>query len=364
MDKSFEIKQNDFVVKSNALVEARYRLSLQESQVILWLLTKIKLDEEDFKPHRLGIAEFAEFTKTNVEGKYKEMRNTTKRLMQRVMEIYDSHTQELLQVNWLSSAHYKYKQGYVLLEFSPKLKPYLLQLKSQFTKIGITDTLKLKSIYAIRVLELLLQYLSVGYRKITIDELRAYCGIEKHEYADYFDLKRKLIEKAKNEVNLKTEYQIGYTEIKESRKVVAIEWRIKKKNQEEAKDKEKIKTLKNELNYKSVLIKDLMDYGYSKSLATKIVKENDEIIIKNALSTVSMQLSKNQVKNPGAMLRVAIKEQWHPERYLPKEQVKAQNIDHLLAQNEENITDGESNNYATTQHFDILTNLSKILKKF
>ena len=301
--------------KSNNLIEARYRLSLQESQVVLWLLTQIGPDDEDFKMHKLEIAKFAQFTKTNVEGKYEELRDITKRLMQRVMEIYDPYTKDLLQVNWLSSAYYKSKQGYVFLEFSPNLKPYLLQLKSQFTKISITDTLKLKSIYAIRILELLIQYESIGKRRMNLEDIRLWCGIEKDKYRLYAHLKTKVIDNAKTEINSKTNYEIEYLEIKESRKVVAIEWRIKKKNSEEEELKNKIKALENELNYRFVLIKDLMDYGYSKSLATKIVKENDEMVIKNALSVVSLQIRSGNVKNPGTMLRVAIAEKWHPERY-------------------------------------------------
>ena len=58
-----------------------------------------------------------------------------------------------------------------------------------------------------------------------------------------------------------------------------------------------------------------MNYGYSKSLSYKLVKENEESVIRNALLAVSIQISKEQVKNPKAMVRTAIKEQWHPRVY-------------------------------------------------
>ena len=365
MSKNLKLEGKNFIIKGNALVEARYKLSLQESQIVLWLLTQIKQNDEDFKSHKLNVTEFANLLNLSPGRQYAKIQEITEKLMRRVLKIYDSRTQKLLQVSWLSSAEYEYRKGYVMLEFSPKLKPHLLQLKSQFTKINIIDTLKLKSIYAIRVLELLLQYIKIGFRKITTNELREYCGIEENEYKNYFDLKRKVIEKAKNEITNKTEYQIDYTEVKESRKVVAIEWQIKKKNLTEEKRQDQIKTLENELNYKFVLIRELMDYGYSKSLATKIIKENEETVIKNALSAVSMQLSRNQVKNPGAMLRVAIKEKWHPERYIPHKQNKAQDTKYFLDQNEDkDIADSDSNNHSTAKQFDILNDLSKMLKKF
>ena len=82
-----------YVVKSNSLVEARYRLSLQESQIILWLLTQIRPDDEDFKPHTLEIAELSKLTGVRIDGKYDELRKITKRLIQRALEIYEPHLQ-------------------------------------------------------------------------------------------------------------------------------------------------------------------------------------------------------------------------------------------------------------------------------
>jgi len=318
MRKKLESKSKEFIVKSNALVEARYRLSLQESQIILWLLTQIRADDEDFKPHKLEIVEFANLTQVNVGNKYSELRKITKRLMQRVLEIYEQQEDRFIQVSWLSSAVYETKKGYVSLEFSPNLKPYLLQLKSHFTKIDIVDTLKLKSVYAIRIFELLLQYTHLGKREIILHDLRAYCGIGEKEYKDYFDLKRYVIEKAKSEINIKTDYDVDYAEIKESRKVVAIEWIIKKKNPQKEEHSQKLITLQKELRSELALIEALMEYGFSKGVARRFLKNHEENVVKNALKSVNLQVERGNVKNPKAMLQTAIKEKWHPEVFKKK----------------------------------------------
>ena len=237
-------KSETFVVKSNALVEARYRLSLQESHVILWLLTQIRADDEDFKTHSMKISEFAKMMDIEVDAQYQELQKVTETLMKRVLKIYEPEKKEWLQVAWLSSARYQSQQEVVTLQFDPNLKPYLLQLKSHFTKIGLVDTMKLKSIYAIRIFELLSQYSPIGKREISIDDLRAYCGIKKHEYTGYGMFKLKVIEKAKKEINSKTEYDVDYLQQKDSRKVVAIDWSIKKKTHLEKFQEEKALILK------------------------------------------------------------------------------------------------------------------------
>jgi plasmid replication initiation protein len=139
MNKQIMLKEsNKYVVKSNSLVEARYRLSLQESKIILWLLTQIRHDDEDFKSHQMTISEFSKMIGVEVDNQYGKIREVTKSLMRRVLEIYEPEKNSFLQVSWLSSARYEGKKGIVSLEFSPQLKPYLLKLKSHFTKLDIS----------------------------------------------------------------------------------------------------------------------------------------------------------------------------------------------------------------------------------
>jgi len=147
------------------------------------------------------------------------------------MKIYEPEQKKTIQVSWLSSAVYEEGKGYVSLRFDPHLKPYLLQLKSHFTKVNTAEAFELKSVHALRIYELLTQYSKIGKRDISVDDLREYCGIKKSEYLMYADLKRKVIERAKNEINEKTHYEIDYTESKRSRKVEKIHWTIDKKNQ-------------------------------------------------------------------------------------------------------------------------------------
>lgn len=111
MKKNVVFKNKDFIVKSNALIEARYRLSLQESHVILWLLTQIKPEDEDFKSHKLDIKEFSKIMGLKYGGQYTELQDVTGSLMRRVFKIYEPHSQDVLQIAWLSSARYQKKRG-------------------------------------------------------------------------------------------------------------------------------------------------------------------------------------------------------------------------------------------------------------
>jgi plasmid replication initiation protein len=316
--KMEENSSKGFVIKSNSLIEARYRLSLQESRVIFWLLDQIKPDDEDFKPYQLDIKQFSKIVSLKSDGQYGQLKKITKNLTKRSLDIYEPIKKTLLQASWLSAAFYEFSKGYVVLEFSPHLKPYLLQIKSHFTKIETSHLLQLKSIYSIRIFELLKQYEEIGKRKITIEELRTYCGIKSGEYRNYNAVKLYVIERAATEINAKTDYEIDCTEIKESRKVAAIEWTIKKKNLQKEEHSQKLITLQKELRSELALIEALMEYGFSKGIAKRFLKTNEEEVIKNALKSVNLQIERGNVKNPKAMLQTAIKEKWHPEVFKKK----------------------------------------------
>jgi plasmid replication initiation protein len=321
MPKISTIDSSKFVVKSNDLVEARYRLNLQESHVVLWLLTQIRQEDEDFKMHSLKISDFAKMCGVEVDGKYKELRKITMGLIQRGLSIYNPQTKEWLQVSWLSSALYKTKQGVVLLEFSPKLKPYLLQLRTQFTKINIADAMGFKSIYALRIFELLVQVEKIGYRKMSVSELREWCGIGKDEYELYKDLKKRALNRAKTEINTKTDYEIDFIEIKTSRKVTDLEWTIKHKTHFEKSQSEKATILAKELRSTAVILEQLLEYGFTKQSANRLVKNHEEANIVNAIKAVEVYMIKHAVKNPRALVETAIKEKWHPEKYVAKKKI-------------------------------------------
>jgi plasmid replication initiation protein len=318
MKKAKILNLDKFVVKSNDLVEARYRLSLQESHLVLWLLTQIRHEDEDFKTHQLKVEDFANMAGLRIDAQYDELKKTTLRLMQRVMQIYDPEKNETIQVSWLSLAKYHHKTGYVSLRFDPALKPYLIQLKSHFTKIDIADTMKFKSIYAVRIFELLSQYSSIGKREFTIDDLRSYCGIKKAEYDLYAGLKRYVFNRAKTEINAKTDYEVDYKEIKESRKVVSTEWTIKHKTHFEKSQSEKATIIEKELRSTTVIIEHLLEYGFTRQAANRLVKNHEEANIINAIKAVEIYMIKHAVKNPRALVETAIKEKWHPEKYASK----------------------------------------------
>ena len=228
-EKPLDKETSEFVVLHNNLVEARYRLTLQEKRIVLWLASQVTPFDEDFKEHSLSIKDFSDLINTQGENLYTRLQSITRRLMQRIITIRPIGEKRLIQVAWLGAADYKIDKGIISLSFHPHLKPFFLQLKRNFTKINIVDVMGLKSIYSIRIYELLKQKEFVGMRIITIDEIRDYCGISKEKYKQINDLIRKVLEVSKLDINDKTDIEITYSMIKEGRKYVSVSFDVKNK---------------------------------------------------------------------------------------------------------------------------------------
>jgi len=159
-----EIQKNSLVVQSNALIEASYKLTLQEKRLVLILTSMIKKNDEDFKKYRFKVKDLAKAFEISDRGYYQEVQNITTNLMERVLGIKENTGTFF--IHWLSSAKYWDKEGCVDLKFAPELKLYLLKLKERFTQYALRNIVRFKSIYTIRIYEFLRQYFKILLQKI------------------------------------------------------------------------------------------------------------------------------------------------------------------------------------------------------
>ena len=209
----------------NNIAEASSRLDVQEQRLVAYLTSRIYSTDKDFQVYSVAVAELAVIFGIHSSNLYAELKKTTKNLVKKVMSLKRLDGPGELQVAWLSSAEYKDGEGIVDLEFSPKLKPYLLQLKSHFTKFPLQEVIRFKSKFSMPIFLLLQQYEKIGWREIAIEELREKLMLGTL-FTQYGHLKNKVINVAKMEINEKTSLQVDFSEVREGRKVVAVRFSI------------------------------------------------------------------------------------------------------------------------------------------
>ncbi|MFD1863237.1 replication initiation protein [Planococcus chinensis] len=222
MDNSY------LVTQSNDLIEARHNnpLTAREQKIVLTMVSMIEPSDSDFKHYRISIREFTEMLGLEGSTKYTEIKKIAKQLMSKTIEIPLGDGDWLL-ANWVSSAKYLKGAGVIDLSFSPDLKPYMLQLKNQFTSYRLSNVLSLNSTYSIRLYELMKKWQHLGRWECSIAELKGKLGVEEGQYKQYGHFKSRVLKTSVDEVNDKTDLHIIYKEIKKGRGVNKIEFTIR-----------------------------------------------------------------------------------------------------------------------------------------
>lgn len=217
------------ITKHNALIEASYRLSLTEMQIILYGTSLINPKSEEFPlSYKIEVNKFSELFNRQYKQLYGELKETVlKRFWERDFSYIDSTGKTVL-TRWLSSVTYMDFEGYIELEFSRKLQPYLHQLKSNFTTYYIDKIASFRSIHSTRIYEITLMHLKRSQSKkydfiCAISDLKMMLGIEE-KYKAFRDFKKRVLEISKNQINNHSDLDFEYDVIRKGKTPVEIKF--------------------------------------------------------------------------------------------------------------------------------------------
>lgn len=221
------------VTKSNHLVEAGYKLSLDEQRLILTAISR--LDGRKPMPRHnaftITAQEFSSMFDVPVNQAYESLDNAASRLYERDIKTYDGKHKTRERFRWVDGVKYWDGEGKVTLNFSNKIIPYLTRLFTQLTSYDLKQISKLNSSYAIRFYELMAQFKSTSVRWIKLDTLKErleLCG----QYPRFYDLKRRVIDPSVAEINRTTNLSISWVTVKEGRVIKGLTFEIKEKTEQ------------------------------------------------------------------------------------------------------------------------------------
>lgn len=216
------------IYKSNALVEAAYRLSVQEQRILLVCISQVRRDEvvTDEVLYSVSAADVAKLSGTAIEGTYSELKAAALRLKRREVRLIEEPNgkgkkPDVLITGWVQSIRYREGQGRVELRFSKDMLPYLNELTRQFTKYALADVAKMDSVYAIRLYELLRQWDSTGEREIGLDQLRNWLQLE-GRYPSIKDFKKWVLDPAVTQINEYSPISVSWDQRKTGRTVTHL----------------------------------------------------------------------------------------------------------------------------------------------
>jgi len=252
MDKEENIRTGEktygIIRKANFLLEhMRAQYSLTQTRFILYALSLIEPNDKDFKFLQIPVSSLIEISHSNTKL-YHTLKKEAKELLEKPFFL-PTENGGWIGFNWFSSIEYIPGKGIIEVEFSQKLKPYLLDLKEFFTIYKLEHVLPMRSAYSPRIYELLKEYENIPmnsegglkFRKFTVDWIIKHFQLdEKPSMMEYKHIKQFIINPAIRDINKYSDLYIEkLVEHKFARKVVDFTIYFRKKTPKEMEEQEK-----------------------------------------------------------------------------------------------------------------------------
>ncbi|GAB2564624.1 RepB family plasmid replication initiator protein [Spirosoma aerophilum] len=221
MNQAIEVRQH------NAITNARYEYSEMQLDIFLYLLAKLRKDKTD------GVYEVSVIEMGKLTGKkynYQQLRLATEGMGSRMFEV--STPKSYIQLWMFQRIEYVHGTGIIEVEFTNPIKPYLFDLKDNFTSFQLYAALRLSSKYAKRIYTLCSQWKDKGQTQtFSLDEFKKMLSLlddkGNEQYRQIGQLKQFVLDESVKQINQHTDLQINYTLEKKGRSFKNITFIVK-----------------------------------------------------------------------------------------------------------------------------------------
>lgn len=223
------------VYQANPLVEGVKYNNLEENRLFLACLQKIvphlpnsKYFDEEFKEIVIPAEELIELFGNDVY--YDRLKEISEKMLSKCIFIEDKKSKRFEGYTVFSHIKFNPKEGGLRFKFNEDMIPWLLELyKIGYTRENLHEMFQLSSNYALRILELLLQYRgcakdNIVHRTFSIEWLRKVLMVPEDAYKKTNVFLPFVIKRPVAEINVKTRYKITFKPIRTGRKTTDIDF--------------------------------------------------------------------------------------------------------------------------------------------
>lgn len=230
-------KKNELVVKSNRLIEASYRLSLNEQRIILYAICRCREEQKGLFPDLpvtitadSFLKQFPSVEKGSVYGQLKEAMNA---LYSRSVTIHDTDSAtnkaRVRETRWISEKAYIDGAGHIQIVFTPEVIKYITRLEVEFTSYQLEKVGHMTSAHAVRIYELLAQHRDLGNRTLNLAWLREALQLGPGEYKLTANFINRIIEPSVDQINKHSDITVSYKPKKTGRAITDFVFKVRDK---------------------------------------------------------------------------------------------------------------------------------------
>lgn len=225
----------DLVVKSNKLVQALQTLTLNEARLLQLAIVDARETGQGLstdEPLELNAVRYARAFNVSADAAYLALSEAEDSLFKRQFTITNEDG-TLTKSRWIQDANYRKGEGRILVTLTRVVIEHITKIdgfEQYFTSYHLKKTADFKSVYAVRLYELLMQWKSVGKTPAyELERLRGQLGIGVNEYTRMEAFKRRVLDIAVDQINEHSDLIIKYEQHKRGRSISGFSFNFKYK---------------------------------------------------------------------------------------------------------------------------------------
>ena len=225
----------DLVVKSNKLVQALQTLNLNEARLLQLAIVDARETGQGLsteEPLELNAVRYAKAFNVSADAAYLALSEAEDSLFKRQFTITNEDG-TLTKSRWIQDANYRKGEGRILVTLTRVVIEHVTKIdgfEQYFTSYHLKKTADFKSVYAVRLYELLMQWKAVGRTPAyELDRLRGQLGIGVNEYTRMEAFKRRVLDIAVDQINEHSDLIINYEQHKKGRSISGFSFNFKYK---------------------------------------------------------------------------------------------------------------------------------------
>lgn len=225
----------DLVVKSNKLVQALQTLSLTETRLLQLAIVDARETGQGLstdEPLELNATRYAQAFNVSPDAAYLALIEAEDSLFKRKFTITNEDG-TLTKSRWIQDANYRKGEGRILVTLTRVVIEHVTKIdgfEQYFTSYHLKKTSDFKSVYAVRLYELLMQWKSVGKTPIfELNKFRNQLGIGVNEYTRMEAFKRRVLDIAIDQINESSDITVEYEQHKKGRSISGFSFTFKQK---------------------------------------------------------------------------------------------------------------------------------------
>ena len=307
------------VTQANTLATSVQNMSLLERRILLLTLAVLRRADTELPYVRIYSSDVRRAFDLNHNSLNTELNDASSKLMTRYAEFMRTRHGSNSKISWVNEVHFttgkdsEVGMAYIDVQLHPRMAQYVLQLTGNFFKVPLSVLARFRSIYSMRLCEILTAESHAGRRSgvhFDLDDLKRVLDCDKPSYKNFSNFRQRVLEPAQQE-NAEIGYlNFTYGVLKRGKAVVGVQFGVTLRPEREGEEEFSLEPTEDDVR-RLALENAIREAGFTENPKTYIDRLGldavDRVYREARKAQAANRGTKSEIKNFGGFLHARLK---------------------------------------------------------